>query len=230
MNILAINGSPRSEASNSWKLAKAFIKGIQSDGDSVCIIDVSKLDIRSCLGCFSCWARTPGKCCISDDMAEVIEARLNADIVIWSFPLYYYTVPGKLKTLIDRQLPMVCPTLIDREDGFGSGSHPARYDLKHQRNVVVSTCGFWSAAGNYDGVDSLFSHMCGKNNYESIYCGEGELFRVKELSEITCRYLETVTRAGREYINGGITPETCEALNIPLLPKDIFEKMANASW
>lgn len=85
-------------------------------------IMVSRMDIRPCLGCFSCWNKTPGKCCIEDDMGEVIQKLLWADITIWSFPLYYYTVPGSLKNLIDRQLPMCLPFMTERQDQVGNGA------------------------------------------------------------------------------------------------------------
>ena len=59
---------------------------------------------------------------------------LSANLVIWSFPLYYYSVPGLLKNLIDRQLPMSLPFMCESRDGNGSGGHPSRYDrsmVKH---------------------------------------------------------------------------------------------------
>lgn len=228
MNILIINGSPRGESSNSLKLARAFVSGMHSTADTEYELDISKLDIRSCLGCFGCWHKTPGKCCIPDDMGDVLDRIIHADVIVWSFPLYCYSVPGKLKILIDRNLPMVMPELIDRSDGFGNGSHPSRYPDRRTRNVVISTCGFWTANGNYDGVDSLFSHMCGIDNFEKIYCGEGELFRVRELDRITGPYLETVRRAGKEYAEGGISAETRRQLASPLLPRQVFEDMANS--
>ena len=108
-NILLINGSPKGKRSNTYKLATAFIDGIKEEKKELEVeeIFVNNLEINSCLGCFSCWNKTPGECVIKDDMTEVIKNLLWADITIWSFPLYYFTVPGKLKTLIDRQLPMV---------------------------------------------------------------------------------------------------------------------------
>ena len=110
-NILLINGSPKGKQSNTYKLATAFIEGLKVAESDVVVeeICVNVLDLNPCLGCFSCWNKTPGKCVFKDDMPEVIEKLLWADITIWSFPLYYFSVPGKLKTLIDRQLPMVLP-------------------------------------------------------------------------------------------------------------------------
>ena len=124
MKVLAINGSPKGNRSNTWKLTKRFLEGMAAgvrenaeagpvgqNGErllrelQVEALQINALEIHPCLGCFSCWNKTPGTCCIKDDMEEVIQKILWADVVIWSFPLYYYTVPGGMKNLIDRQLP-----------------------------------------------------------------------------------------------------------------------------
>lgn len=254
MKILAINGSPKGGSSNTWKLTRRFLEGMreglaetqgkglraqrprsqdgwtEETGIEIEEIQVNRLEIRPCLGCFSCWDKTPGKCCIQDDMREVIQKLLWADVTVWSFPLYYYTVPGGLKNLIDRQLPMVLPFMADNQEGTGSGSHPSRYDMDGKRHVLISTCGFYSAEGNYDGVCSLFDHICGKDAYTAVFCGQGELFRVPELSQRTGEYLEHVRQAGREYAQGGVRPETKEKLSELLYPKEVFESMADASW
>lgn len=231
MNVLVINGSPKGEKSNTIRLTNSFVKGM-SMAESIEIrhVDVYKSNINSCKGCFICWKATPGKCCIADDMTTVIENQLWADIIIWSFPLYYYNVPGGLKNLIDRQLPMVLPFMAERTDGVGNGNHLSRYDMKNKKHVIISTCGFYTVENNYDSVLSMFDHMCGKANYEAILCGQGELFRYKELSARTDEYLKKVELAGCEYLNGGISEMTKEGLNEVLYPKDTFEAMADASW
>ncbi len=235
MKVLVINGSPKGKASNTYQLACAFLEGMEKGGAGaeemqVEEIQVNCLDIKPCLGCFGCWGKTPGKCCIQDDMESVIQKLLWADVAIWSFPLYYYTVPGALKNLIDRQLPMVLPFMAERTDGVGNGSHPPRYDMSGKKTVVVSTCGFYTAEGNYDGVRSLFDHMCGKGQYTAVVCGQGELFRVPEVSARTRAYLSHVREAGREYVKGSISDKTQKALGQLLYPREVFERMADASW
>ena len=115
MKILVINGSPKGDKSNTYKLTKAFLAGIQEGAEEksnakgvpeakmvlegkagqrpkealeIEEIQVTRLDIHPCLGCFSCWDKTPGSCCMQDDMGEVIRKLLWADVTIWSFPLY----------------------------------------------------------------------------------------------------------------------------------------------
>ena len=228
MKILVINGSPKGKNSNTMHLTRAFLDGI---GESeIREIDISNSNIAGCKGCFCCWSKTPGKCIIKDDMQYVIESELWADVIVWSFPLYYFSVPGGLKNLIDRQLPMNLPFMEDRTDGVGSGSHPARFDMSGKKHIIISTCGFYSADKNYDSVKLMFNHICGENAYDMIVCGQGELFRVPELRSRTDEYLEIVKLAGEEFSNGQISSETKERLTELLYPKEVFEAMADASW
>jgi multimeric flavodoxin WrbA len=225
MTILVLNGSPKGERSNTLRLTRSFLDG--AGWSNVTIIDVAKTDIKACLGCFSCWNKTPGKCVINDEMGEVLAKIIAADVIIWSFPLYYFSVPGGLKNLIDRQLPMNLPYM---EEGAESGGHPARYNLSHQKHIVISTCGFWTPEGNYEAINSMFDHIYGKGNYTTIYCGQGELFHIPELKARTDTYLEVVHRAVAEYASGGIHVGTEAVLMEPLFSRNVFEKMANASW
>lgn len=231
MNILVINGSPKGTRSNTYRLTKAFLEGIAENDCETAVeeLTANRLNMKPCLGCFSCWNKTPGRCCMEDDMQEVLQKILWADVTIWSFPLYFFSLPGALKVLMDRQLPLSLP-FMSREDENGSGSHPARYDMSGKRTVVISTCGFYTAKGNYEGVTSVFDHLCGKGGYETIFCGQGELFRVPELSGRTGEYLEFVRQAGKEFGSGGISEETRARLEELLYPREIFESMADASW
>ena len=214
MNILLINGSPKGKRSNSLRLALSFVEGLKSQkegqGEKVDFdqLDVASLNVGPCKGCFACWKKTPGVCVIKDDMPQIIEKQLKADVIVWSFPLYYFNVPGLLKNLIDRQLPMSEPFMAERSDGFGNGSHTARYDMSGKRHILISTCGFYTARENYDSVINMFNHFLGKDAFEKIFCGQGELFGIKELSSRTGEYLEVVKKAGQEFAAGSIQEAT----------------------
>ena len=226
MNVLIINGSPRGQRSNSFRLAKAFAEGvIEVAAGELKVLDVSSLKIAPCQGCFYCWQNPQGSCIIEDEEQDFLSSRVWADLTVWSFPLYYSGVPGHLKTAIDRQLSFSSPAK--------KASEPS---LKKKRQVVVSTCGYAELKNSYDGVRALFSHLCEGGRYEAIFCAQGELLRLPlppfvpdNVARRITGYVDTVRQAGREWAKGGITPQTQAALGEPLIPVDVYEEMAKAA-
>lgn len=233
MKILVINGSPKGEKSNSFQVAKAFLKGINEGnaGNEVEICHLSDKKIGHCLGCFGCWKKTPGICVLKDDMAQILKRVIEADLILYSFPLYYFSLPGLLKNYFDRLLPLALPFMEENTSGIGHGAHAARYDLSKQKIVAISTCGFYTAEGNYEAVKDMLNYVYGKGNYFSLFVGQGELFSIPELQERTSAYLTSVQLAGKEYITEGkISKNTLQILDEHLYPKDVYETMADASW
>ena len=47
-----------------------------------------------------------GRCIINDDVNDIMEQVLNANVVCWATPIYYYEMSGQMKTLIDRMNAM----------------------------------------------------------------------------------------------------------------------------
>ena len=55
MKILVINGSPKKEASDTMKITRAFLEGMNDvSGQDVKKIHVIDKDIQYCKGCFTC--------------------------------------------------------------------------------------------------------------------------------------------------------------------------------
>lgn len=225
MNVLVINGSPKADKSNTMYLTNKFIQG--AGWTQAEIIHLSQKNIQPCKGCFACWNKTPGNCVLRDDMNEILEKIIAADVIVWSFPLYYFSVPGPMKNLIDRQLPLNLPFMDENSE---NGEHPQRYDLSHQKHLLISTCGFWTPQGNYNAVLPMFDHFLGPKGYTPILCGQGDLFPVPELKNSTESYLEIVKKAGAEFSSGKISEKTRLELDQPIFPKINYEAMANASW
>ena len=229
MNILVLNGSPKGDKSNTLKVTNAFLDGLNAqNGHHVETISVYKAEIEPCRGCFVCWTKTPGRCVIADDMAGLTEKYLHADLVIWSFPLYYFGMPSKFKAFLDRLLPTNLPFMTVNADE--TSGHPPRYDLSHQRHVLISTCGFYAKKNNYDALLRQFDIMLG-GRFAKILCPEGELLQVPQLSARADEYLSHVKKAGEEFLSsGGFSEETQEKLDELLYPPETFVEMANASW
>ncbi|MBR5982430.1 MAG: flavodoxin family protein [Bacteroidales bacterium] len=101
--VLIICGSPRKDG-NSDILAQQFAKGAEEAGHSVETIYIRDLKLGYCIGCMSC-IKT-GKCFQQDDANSIHPKMLEADVICFSSPVYYYSVSAQLKTFIDRMNPL----------------------------------------------------------------------------------------------------------------------------
>lgn len=98
-NILILSGSPR-KSGNSDILCDEFMKGSIEAGHKVEKIRVAEKNIGYCRGCCAC--RGTGICAIKDDMAEILQKIINADVIVMASPVYFYSIDAQLKALIDR--------------------------------------------------------------------------------------------------------------------------------
>jgi len=90
--------------SNSEYFAKEFAKGAQEAGHAVDFISLAGKTIGFCTGCQTC-QRTQ-KCVIQDDAVEIAEQVKRADVLVFATPIYYYSMSGQMKTLLDRCNPL----------------------------------------------------------------------------------------------------------------------------
>ncbi len=97
--VLILSGSPRKNG-NSDMLCNAFMRGAVESGNEVEKIRVSEKKIGYCRACYAC--RDTGICAIKDDMAEVMQKIIDADVLVLASPVYFYSIDAQLKALIDR--------------------------------------------------------------------------------------------------------------------------------
>ena len=88
---------------NSDLLCDEFIRGAQEAGHQVEKIYINDKNINYCRGCGVC--NTTHKCIQKDDMAEILDKMIGADVIVMATPVYFYTMNGQMKTLIDRCVP-----------------------------------------------------------------------------------------------------------------------------
>lgn len=100
MNILIISGSPR-EGSNSTKMAEEFARGAKENGHIVTFIDAGKADVKPCSACNYC-RENIGSCVMNDGFSAMRPLILNADVIAFASPIYYFSVSAQLKCVIDR--------------------------------------------------------------------------------------------------------------------------------
>jgi multimeric flavodoxin WrbA len=101
--IVVISTSMRAN-SNSEALAKSFTDGASNEGNDVEFISLKDKQVGFCKGCLVC--QQTGNCVIKDDVKGIMDKVIDADIVVWATPIYYYEMSGQMKVLIDRLNPM----------------------------------------------------------------------------------------------------------------------------
>ncbi len=101
-NVVIISSSPRKDG-NSETLARQFEKGAKSAGHSVQFITLRDYSLGYCKACYVC--EKTGKCFQNDGMNEINEKLMNADVIVLATPVYFYSMSGQLKVMIDRLVP-----------------------------------------------------------------------------------------------------------------------------
>lgn len=98
--VLILSGSPR-KGGNSDILCDEFMRGAVESGNEVEKIRVSEKKVAPCSACYFC-KDSGGKCVHKDDMAEILQKMIDADVLVLASPVYFYSIDAQLKAVIDR--------------------------------------------------------------------------------------------------------------------------------
>ena len=101
--VVILSSSPR-RGGNSELLAEAFARGAQESGNQVETVYLREKQYGFCRGCLAC--QKLGHCVIRDDAVGVAARMHDADVLVFATPVYYYSVSGQLKTMLDRANPL----------------------------------------------------------------------------------------------------------------------------
>ena len=103
--IVVITGSPRKNG-NSFAMTKAFIEAAEAKGHIVTRFDAAARKIDGCHACETCFST--GKACSFDDDFNIIAPDiLEADAIVFTTPVYWYSIPAQIKGVIDRIFSLV---------------------------------------------------------------------------------------------------------------------------
>ena len=98
--IVVITGSPRKDG-NSFAMTDSFIKAAEEMGHTITRFDAAMMKIGGCHACNSCFKS--GKACIfDDDFNTIAPVILEADTIVFTMPVYWYSIPAQVKGVIDR--------------------------------------------------------------------------------------------------------------------------------
>lgn len=87
-------------------------------------LDLSEITVKDCIGCWSCWLKTPGRC-VHKDLDEFYKAYVEADKVVIFSKVSQGFISGNLKTLFDRMIPLFLPYITYQT---GESMHIPRYE------------------------------------------------------------------------------------------------------
>lgn len=103
--IVVITGSPR-KTGNTFAMTDAFIKAAKDKEYSITRFDAAFENVGGCHACETCY-QTGKPCSFDDDFNKIAPAILEADIVVFSMPIYWYSIPAKVKAVIDKLFSFV---------------------------------------------------------------------------------------------------------------------------
>lgn len=98
--VLILSSSPR-RGGNSDLLCDEFLRGAQQAGHAAEKILLRDRTIHYCTGCGAC-SEHGLACPQRDDAAAIVQRMIEADVIVMATPVYFYTMCGQMKTLLDR--------------------------------------------------------------------------------------------------------------------------------
>jgi len=227
MKILSINSSPRTEGQSKTELMlNHLVEGMQEAGAEVEVVNLREKKIKYCIGCFTCWTKTPGKCIHKDDMTKDLFPKwLKSDLVVYATPLYHYTMNAEMKAFIERTLPVLEPFFEQHDNRT---VHPLRQTPPDA--VVLSVAGFLEMSV-FDQLSNYVNFLFGSNRrlLAEIYRPAAEMLsRIEDKKE---EVFKATIQAGRELVTSRqVSPETLNQIQQPIIDFQTFAQMGNLYW
>jgi multimeric flavodoxin WrbA len=230
MKIFAINSSPRVGGQSKTELMlNHLVDGMREFGAEVDIVNLREKNIKSCIGCFTCWTKTPGQCIHKDDMTgELFPKWLEADLVVYATPLYYHTMNAAMSTFRERTLPVLQPFFGQSDNG--KTYHPLRNKIPPA--VWLSVCGFPDESA-FNALSNYLNHTCHKDAtlIAEIYRSAAETMTNPFLEEKVRDILDATTQAGRELAESmKVFSGTMARIRQPLVESQFFAEIGNLFW
>ncbi len=227
MKVLAINSSPRGkDQSKTELLLDSLVEGMRSANAEVEVVHLRAKKINYCIGCFTCWTKTPGICVHKDDMSrELLPKFLESDLAVFATPLYYFGVSAQLKTFMDRTLPAIEPIIIERD---GKASHPLRG--RHPLMVALSVAGF-PENSIFDQMSSHLKYIYKEALVAEIYRPAAETMVQPGFEKVCADILDAIKQAGVEIVqNFKISDDTMKRIKQPIIDLKTMSEFANIMW
>lgn len=151
--ILILSASPR-RGGNSDILCDRFAQGAQESGHNVEKVFLRDKNINYCSGCYVC-ERTKGICTYKDDMPELLQKIIDADVLVLATPVYFYCMNAQLKTVIDRTVARY--TEIENKDAYLIAT-AGESGMEAMEGTITSFRGFLDCLENVREAGLILGH------------------------------------------------------------------------
>jgi len=95
-------------------MTDSFIQSVEAKGHTVTRFDAAMKNVGGCHACETCF-KTGKACSFDDDFNTIAPAILEADAVVFTMPVYWYSIPAQVKGVIDKLFSFV----VDGKDIAG---------------------------------------------------------------------------------------------------------------
>ena len=147
--IVVITGSPRKNG-NSFAMTEAFIKAAEEKGHTVTRFDAAQQKVRPSHA-IETSNSTGYACTLDDDFITISPAILEADAIVFTMPVYWYSIPAQIKGVIDRIFSLV----VGGKDIAG-------------KECALITCCEEKDMSVMDGVRIPMERMCALNKWKMV--------------------------------------------------------------
>jgi multimeric flavodoxin WrbA len=134
MKIVVLNGTPKTTASYLPGYLDKLKSGLENNGNQVKQFDLASLDVHYCIGCWSCWLKTPGLCVFRDATDSILSEIVQADLLIFAAPLRLGFIHSILKKSVERIIPLLLPYISIYK---GECHHLTRYNKLPDIGVIL---------------------------------------------------------------------------------------------
>ncbi|WP_242837834.1 flavodoxin family protein [Lacrimispora indolis] len=176
MKITVIYATQRKSKSSTYNIAQRFIRNL-SEQNEVREFFLPKDMPEFCKGCWNCFTDYR-KCPDYGYLKPILEAMLEADLLVFTAPVYVYHVPGQVKAFLDHF-------------GYQWMAHQPRKEMFHKQALLISTAaGAGTRSAIRDLKDSMTFwgisriHTFGRNVYGSDWDTVDEKRKLKLQKEI----------------------------------------------
>lgn len=148
-NVVILLGSSRKNG-NTELLTNEFMRGATESGNHVDKIILRELNINYCSGCGVC-QKNGGHCFQKDDMQQIYDTMLQADVIVFASPVYFYSWTALMKTVIDRTFAIEKFLTHKKFYLISAGSAPEEKYVQTMLDCYHQYIGCFRGTGNDDG-------------------------------------------------------------------------------